>query len=97
MAGSLLYSILVQDGNLFNGSKAELEKHGDGFFTDSCSLWDVLENTIRDCQTDPVYILIDGLDSLGGRSQAEFTGRILPVMEISTVKIFPSMISYFFH
>ena len=90
VAGSLLYSILVQDGNLFNGCKAELEKQGDGFFTDSSSLWDVLENTIRDCQADPVYILIDGVDRLGRRSQAELIGRILPVMAIRTVKIFLS-------
>jgi len=90
VAGSLLYSILVQDGKLFNGCKAELERQGDGFFTDSSSLWNVLENTIRDCQTDPVYILIDGVDRLRGRSQAELIRRILPVMEIRTVKIFLS-------
>jgi len=90
VAGSLLYSILVQDENLFNGCKAELEKQGDAFFTDPSSLWNVLENTIRDCQTDPVYILIDGVDRLGGRSQAELIRRILPVMEMRTVKIFLS-------
>jgi len=45
-----VYSILVQDGNLFNVCKAELnEKQGDGFFTDSSSLWDVPEKEIRDC------------------------------------------------
>ena len=90
VAGSLLYSILVQDGNLFDGCRAELEKEGDAFFTDPSSLWNVVENTIQDCQSDPVYILIDGVDRLGGRSQAELIRRILKVMEIRTVKIFLS-------
>ena len=90
VAGSLLYNILVQDGNLFDGCKAEIEKQGDAFFTNPSSLWKVLENTIRDCRTDPIYILIDGVDRLGGKSQAELIGRILEVMEIRTVKIFLS-------
>ena len=67
-----MYSILVQDGNLFNICRAKLEKQGDGFFTDSSSLSDVPENTIRDCQADPEYILTDGVDRFGG----EVTGTV---------------------
>jgi len=72
-----VYSIIVQDGNLFNVCKAELEKQGDGFFTDSSSLWDVPANEIRDCSTDPVHILPDGVDWFGGRSRARLVGRIV--------------------
>ena len=90
VAGSLLYSILVQDGNLFDGCKAELGEKGDGFFADPSSLWKILKKVIRDCWTGPVYILIDGVDGLRGRSQSELIGRILGLMEIGTVKIFLS-------
>ena len=90
VARDLLYSILQQDGNLFGGCKAELEKQGDRFFTNPVSLWKVLRMTIRDCRTDPVYILIDGLDGLKGRSHRELIGRILGLMEIRNVKIFLS-------
>ena len=90
VASSLLYSILQQDGKLFDGCKAELGKQGDRFFTNQCSLWKVLSQAIRDCQTDPVYIIIDGIDGLGGRSHGELMGRILGLMEIPTVKIFLS-------
>ena len=90
IAGSLLYSILEQDETLFDGCKAELEKQGDAFFSDPSSLWNVLENTIRDCRTDPICILIDGVDKLSGRSQVELIGRILELMEIRTVKMFIS-------
>jgi len=90
LACDLLYSILQQDGNLFDGCKAELKKQGDRFFTNPCSLWEVLRKAIRDCQTDPIYILIDGLDGLGGRSHGEVIERILGLMEIRTVKIFLS-------
>ena len=88
VAGDLLYSILQQDGNLFDGCKAELEKQGDRFFTNPCSLWKVLIKAIRDCRTDTVYILVDGLDGLGGKSQEELTSRILGLMEIRKVKTF---------
>jgi len=90
VACDLLYSILQQDGNLFDGCKAELEKQGDRFFTNPCSLWKVLRKAVRDCQADPVYILIDGLDGLGGRSHGEVIERILGLMKIRTVKIFLS-------
>ena len=90
VASSLLYSILQQDGKLFDGCKAELGKQGDKFFTNQCSLWKVLSQAIRDCQTDPIYIIIDGIDGLGGRSHGELMGRILGLMEIRTVKIFLS-------
>ncbi|PUU84183.1 hypothetical protein B9Z19DRAFT_1118285 [Tuber borchii] len=90
VAGSLLYSILEQDGNLFVGCKAELAKQGDGCFTDPSSLWKILKKVIWDCQTGPVYILIDGVDGLGGRSQSELIGRIMGLMEVGTVKIFLS-------
>jgi len=88
VARDLLYSILQQDGNLFNGCKAELEKQGDRFFTNPSSLWRVLRKAIRDCRTDTIYILMDGLDGLGGKSQGELIGRILGLMEIRRVKIF---------
>ena len=90
VASDLLYSILQQDGNLFDGCKAELGKQGNRFFTNACSLWKVLRKAIKDCQTDPVYILIDGVDGLGGRSHGELMGKILGLMEICTVKIFLS-------
>jgi len=90
VACDLLYSILEQDGNLFDGCKVELEKQGDRFFTNPCSLWKVLKKAVRDCQTDPLYILIDGLDGLGGRLHGEVIERILGLMKIRTVKIFLS-------
>ena len=90
VASNLLYSILQQDGNLFDGCKTELGKQGDRFFTNPCSLWKVLRKAIKDCQTDPVYILIDGLDGLGGSSHEELIRRILGLMEIRIVKIFLS-------
>ena len=90
VASDLLYSILQQDGNLFDGCKAELGKQGDRFFTNPCSLWKVLRKAIRDCHTNPVYILIDGIDGLGGRSHEELISKILGLMEIRTVKIFLS-------
>ena len=90
VARDLLYSLLQQDGNLFDGCKAELGKQGDRFFTNACSLWKVLRKAIKDCDTNPVYILIDGIDKLGGRSHEELISKILGLMEIRTVKIFLS-------
>ena len=90
VARDLLYSILQQDGILFDGCKAELGKQGDRFFTNPCSLWKVLRKAIRDCNTNPVYILIDGVDKLAGRSHEELMSKILGLMEIRTVKIFLS-------
>ena len=52
VASDLLYSILQQDGTLFDGCKAELKKQG--FFTNPSSLWKALRKAIQDCQTDPV-------------------------------------------
>jgi len=90
VACDLLYSILQQDGSLFDGCRAELKKQGDRFFTNPGSLWEVLRKAIRDCQTGPIYILIDGLDGLGGWSHGEVIERILGLMKIRTVKIFLS-------
>ena len=90
VASDLLYSILQQDGSLFNGCKAELEKQGDRFFTNPCSLWKVLRKAIEDCHTDPVYILIDGVDGFRMSLCEELIRRILSLMEIGTVKIFLS-------
>jgi len=90
VACDLLYSILEQDGNLFDSCKAELEKQGDRFFTNPCSLWKVLRKAIKDCQADPIFILIDGLDGLGGRLHGEVIERILGLMKIRTVRIFLS-------
>ena len=91
VASDLLYSILQQDGGLFDGCKAELGKQGrDRFFTNPSSLWKVLRKAIQDCKTDPIYIIIDGVDGLGGRSHGELIGKILGLMEICTVKIFLS-------
>jgi len=87
VASDLLYSILQQDRSLFDGCKAELEKQGDRFFTNLCSLWKVLRKAIKDCGTDPVYILIDGIDGLKERLCKELIERILGLMEIRTVKI----------
>ena len=90
VASDLLYSILQQDGNLFDGCKAELEKQGDRFFTNPCSLWKVLRKAIQDCQADPVYILMDGIDGLKTSLCKELIGRILGLLDIQKVKIFLS-------
>ena len=90
VASDLLYSILQQDGSLFGGCKAEFGTQGDRFFTNPSSLWKVLRKTIQDCQTDPIYISIDGVDGLAGRSHEELIRRILGLMDIRTVKIFLS-------
>ena len=87
VTSDLLYGILQRDGNLFDGCKAELEKQGDRFFTNLSSLWKVLQKAIKDCRTDPVYILIDGVDWLKERSCKELIERVLGLMEIRTVKI----------
>ncbi|PUU84184.1 hypothetical protein B9Z19DRAFT_447560 [Tuber borchii] len=90
VVGGLLYSILQQDGNFFDRCKAELEKQGDGFFTNTSSLWKVLEKAIRSCQADPVYMIIDGVIGLEGKSPGDLIERILGLMKIRTVKIFLS-------
>ena len=87
VASDLLYSILQQDGSLFDGCRAELEKQGDRFFTNPSSLWKVLRKAIQDCRTDTIYILMDGLDGLRGESHGELIGRILGLMEIRRVKM----------
>ena len=90
VASDLLYGILQQGRSLFDGCKAELEKQGDRLFTNLCSLWKVLRKAIKDCRTDPVYIIIDGVDGLKESLCKELIGRILGLMEIRTVKIFLS-------
>ena len=87
VSSDLLYGILQQDSKLFNICKAELEKQGDKFFTNPCSLWKVLRKVIQDCQMDPVYILIDGIDGLKGSLHRELMRRILALMDIRTIKI----------
>ena len=88
VASDLLYGILQQDSKLFDGCRAELEKQGNRFFTNPCSLWKVLRKAIQDCRRGPVYILIDGVDGLKGRSNRELMRGILGLMEIRTIKIF---------
>ena len=88
VASDLLYGILQQDSKLFDGCRAELEKQGNRFFTNPCSLWNVLRKAIQDCRRGPVYILIDGVDGLEGKSHRELMERIMGLMEIRTIKIF---------
>ena len=88
VVGGLLNSIREQDENLFNRCKAELERKGERLSNNTSSLWKVLETTIRDCQADLVYILIDGVDGLGGKSSGDLIERILRLTKIGTVKIF---------
>ena len=87
VAIGLLYSILQQDWSLFDVCKAELERQGDRFFTNTTSLWEVLGKVIRDCRVDPIYILIDGIDGLEEDLCKELIERILKLREIRTVKI----------
>ena len=91
VASDLLYGILQQDGNLFDGCRAELARWGNAFFTNPLSLWKVLREAILACQTAPVYVLIDGLDGIKGRLHRDLVRRILGLMEVPTVKIFLSM------
>ncbi|PUU77223.1 hypothetical protein B9Z19DRAFT_1194171 [Tuber borchii] len=86
----LLYSILRQDEKLFDSCKAELRCQGDKLFTNPGSLWKILGNAIRDCNRDPVYILVDGADGLKETLCIELIGRILGLMKIHKVKIFLS-------
>ena len=76
--------------SLFDGCKAELERQGDRFFTNPFSLWDVLGKSIKGCRTDPVYILINGVDGLKESLCKLLIRRILKFREIRTVKIFLS-------
>jgi len=87
VACDLLYGILQQDGNLFDGCKAEIQKQGNRFFTNLDSLWRVLRKAIQDCKTDPIYILIDGVDGLRESVCKDLIERILELMEIRNVKI----------
>ena len=86
----LLYSILQQDEKLFDSYRAELRKQGNMFFTNPYSLWKVLRKAIQDCQTDPIYMLIDGIDGLKEGLCKEFIERILSLMKTRKVKIFLS-------
>jgi len=90
VASDLLYCILRQDGTLFDGCKAELAMQGARFFTNPCSLWKVLRKAVRDCQTDDVYIFIDGIDGLEESLCKELIERIRGLAETSKVKIFLS-------
>ena len=90
IASDLLYSILQQDGNLFDDCKDELRKQGNGFFTNPYSVWKVLKAAIGDSRKGPVYILIDGVDGLRKGLCKELIGRITGLMKTWTVKIFLS-------
>ena len=87
VVGGLLHSILEQDGNFSNRCRTKLEEHRTRFFNNTSTLWKALESTIRDCQADLVYILIDGVDGLG-KSSGDLIERTLRLMKIGTVKIF---------
>jgi len=86
VASDLLYGILQQDG-IFDGCKAELETQGDRFFTNPSSLWKVLGKAIEDCHTDPVCILIDGIDGLKPTLCKDLITRIVGLADIPKVKI----------
>jgi len=90
VANDLLYGILQQDGNLFGDYEKELKAQGNGFFTNPTSLWRVLKKAIRECQTDPVYVFIDGIDGYEESLCEELIGKILELTDISEVKIFLS-------
>jgi len=90
VASDLLYTMLRQDGNLFDGCKVELKRQGDRFFTNQSSLWKVLRKAIEDCHADPICILIDGIDGLQGTLCKELIERILGLAGIPKVKIFLS-------
>ncbi|KAG0133875.1 hypothetical protein HOY82DRAFT_639186 [Tuber indicum] len=90
VAWDLLYGILQQNGKLFDIYKAELENQGDEFLTNSHSSWKILRKAIQNCPAGPVYILVDGVDGLGGRLCKELIERILKLMDIPKVKIFLS-------
>jgi len=90
VANDLLYGILQQDGSLFGGYKAELKAQGDEFFTNPTSLWRVLKKAIQDCQTDLVYVFIDGIDGHEESLCGILIRKILELTEISKVKIFLS-------
>jgi len=90
VVSDLLYGILLQDASLLDSCKVELGKLRHGIFTNTSSSWEVLSKVIRDCNMDPVYILIDGIDRLHESLCKELIGRILGLMEIRSVKIFLS-------
>ncbi|KAG0133870.1 hypothetical protein HOY82DRAFT_668812 [Tuber indicum] len=90
VAWDLLYGILQQDGGLFDICRPEFQRQGDKLFTNQSSLWKILTKAIHYCPAGPVYILIDGLDGLGGDLCEELIGRILKLMDIRKVKIFLS-------
>ncbi|PUU77222.1 hypothetical protein B9Z19DRAFT_1066010 [Tuber borchii] len=90
VASDLLYCLLRQDRNLFDGCKAELAMQGARFFTNPCSLWKVLRKAVQDCQTDDVYIFMDGIDGLEESLCKELIERIRGLAETSKVKIFLS-------
>ena len=88
IASNLLYNILERDSKPFDGCRAEFGKQGNRFFANPRSTWEVLRKTIRDCEADPVYILIDSIDGLHQSLCEELLGRVLGLMEIGNVKVF---------
>jgi len=90
ITSDLLYGIFQQDEALFDYYRAELEKQGNIFFTNLYSLWKVLGKAIEGCRTDPIYILIDGVDGLGEKLCKDLIVRIQLLMKIREVKLFLS-------
>jgi len=90
ITSDLLYGIFQQDEALFDYYRAELEKQGNIIFTNPCSLWKVLREVIKGCRTDPIYILIDGVDGLKKNLCKDLIVRIRLLMKIREVKIFLS-------
>jgi len=88
VASDLLHGILQQDESLFGSCKAELKTQGDRFFTNPSSLWKVLRKAIEKCHTDPICILIDGIDGLKPTLCGNLMVRALWLADIPKVKIF---------
>jgi len=76
VASDLLHGIQQQYG-IFDNWRAELETQGDRFFTNPNSLWKILREAIKKCHTDPIFILIDGIDGLHAALCRALTIRVL--------------------
>ncbi|KAG0133864.1 hypothetical protein HOY82DRAFT_603331 [Tuber indicum] len=88
----LLHGILQQNGNLFEGCKAEIEYQGNMLLTNPVSLWKVLRKSIKDCEPGPIYILIGAVDGFKESLCEELIESILRLIDIPgrKVKIFLS-------
>jgi len=81
-----LHNILELDSKLFDVCKPEFGNQGNRFFTNhkKISSWRVLRKAIHDCETEPVYILIDGIDGLHESLCEELLGWVVGLMEIGS-------------